>query len=274
MQASSNWRPPTGVLGTLVAAAQVRATASRPDRAALEARLAARPTRPPGFAAALRAGATMRVIAEIKRRSPSLGALAPDLDAGAQATAFAAGGAAAVSVLTEPDRFGGRLADLAAAAPAGLPMLRKDFIVDEIQVLEAAAHGASALLLIVAALPPSRLRALHAEAVGLGLDVLVEVHDADELDVALEADCPIVGVNTRDLRTLAIDPAVGEALVPRIPADRLAVFESGIAGAADVQRAARAGADAVLVGSALSQQADPAAAVAAMAQVPRGARAP
>jgi indole-3-glycerol phosphate synthase len=274
VQASRIWSPPTGVLGALVSAAHARAAAVRPDRTALEARLAARGQRPPDFAGALRAGGAVRVIAEIKRKSPSLGDLAPALDAGAQAAAFAAGGAAAVSVLTEPERFGGRLEDLAAAAPAGLPMLRKDFIVDEVQVLEAAAHGASAILLIVAALPPARLRELHAEAERFGLDVLVEVHDADELTVALEAGCPIVGVNTRDLRTLVIDPAVGDALVPRIPSDRIAVFESGIADRGGVERASRAGADAVLVGSALSQQADPAAAVAALADVPRGRRAP
>jgi indole-3-glycerol phosphate synthase len=259
-------------LGSLVTAAHRRAAEARGTVPALERRIAARTTRPPGFADALRAGDRVRVIAEIKRHSPSLGPLAPGLDAGAQASAFAAGGAAAVSVLTEPERFGGALEDLRTAAPAGLPMLRKDFIVDEVQVLEAAAFGASALLLIVAALPPARLIALQAEAHAVGLDVLVEVHDAGELAVALEAACPIIGVNTRDLRTLAIDPAVGEALVPRIPAGHVAVFESGIAAVADVVRAARAGADAVLVGSALSQAGDPAAAVAALASVPRGRR--
>jgi indole-3-glycerol phosphate synthase len=240
------------VLGELVEAAAVRVAAARSERESLLAALAARPAAP-SFAAALRAGTDVRVIAEVKRRSPSQGDLAPTMDAGLQATAFAAGGAAAVSVLTEPSRFGGRLADLASARGAGLPMLRKDFIVDEIQLLEAAVHGAAAVLLIARALPPSHLAELHAAAHALQLDVLVEVHDAAELDQVLHAGYPIVGVNNRNLETLVIDVTTGEQLIPRIPRDRIAVFESGIHGPDDVRRAAAAGADAVLVGTSLSR---------------------
>ncbi len=273
MQEHAVWTPPSGVLGTLVEAAATRAAAAAPARERLIERLAARPGRAPSFLGALRASSHLRVIAEIKRRSPSQGDLAPTLDAGVQARVFRDGGAAAVSVLTEPDRFGGALADLEAAGTASLPLLRKDFIVDEIQVLEAAAFGAAAVLLIARAMPPSRLAELDAEARALGLDTLVEVHDARELEQVLRADFPIIGVNTRNLETLYIDPAIGERLVPRIPPERIAVFESGIRSRADAERAVRVGADAVLVGTALSRQPDPATVVAEWSALPRGARA-
>jgi indole-3-glycerol phosphate synthase len=266
------WTPPTGVLGALVEAAEARAAAAEPDRARLSERLAAREGRPPSFVEALRATDRLRVIAEIKRRSPSQGDLAPTLDAGEQARAFARGGAAAISVLTEPERFGGALSDLPAAAVAGVPLLRKDFIVAPIQVLEAAAYGASAVLLIARALPPSRLADLHAEATALGLGTLVEVHDAAELEVALAAAYDVIGVNNRNLETLHIDPAIGEALVPRIPADRVAVYESGIRTLADAERAVRAGADAVLVGTTLSRTGDAAEMVRDLSNLSRGRR--
>lgn len=272
MQVPAQWTPPTGVLGELVTLSRARAAHAHEQRSRLVDAAAARAGQAPSFAAALRGGADVRVIAELKRRSPSQGDLAPQLDAGAQASAFARGGAAAISVLTEPTRFGGDLRDLPGARVGGIPMLRKDFIVDEIQLLEAAAYGASAVLLIVRALPPAALSDLHATATALGLDVLVEVHDAPELGVALDAAYPIVGVNNRNLETLAIDTATSQRLIPQIPADRIAVFESGIHTRADATLAADVGADALLVGSSISRQHDAAAAVAALCHIPRRPR--
>jgi indole-3-glycerol phosphate synthase len=257
-----------GVLGELVEAAGRRADALGPRLAELERRACdAGPV--PGFAAALR-GATVTVIAEVKRRSPSKGDIAPGLSAAEQAAAYAAGGAAALSILTEPVRFGGTDADLRAARLATrVPLLKKDFHVAPAQVFEARALGASALLLIARAVPPRVLRELAALAHQVGLETLVEIRDERELDAALDAGASVVGVNNRNLETLAIDLATGEALVPRIPADRPAVFESGVLGAAEVERAARAGADAVLVGSSVSAAGDPAAAVRALTGVAR-----
>lgn len=271
MQASGSWTPPTGVLGELVEAASQRAKLARQEECDLMSRLGSRLIGP-SFAQALRTGSDVRVIAEVKRRSPSQGDLAPSLDAGDQASAFAAGGAAAASILTEPTRFGGTLEDLDTARRSGIPLLRKDFIVDEIQLIEAAVYGASAVLLIARAMPPAQLESLHQAATALALDVLVEVHDDAELDVVLAAGYPIVGVNNRNLETLVIDVATGERLIPRIPADRVAVFESGIKSADDVQRAARAGADAVLVGTSLSRQGDAAAGVRSLTGIGRHAR--
>jgi indole-3-glycerol phosphate synthase len=215
------------------------------------------------------------VIAELKRSSPSKGAINTGLDAGGQAAAYAAGGAAALSVLTEPTRFGGRPEDVTAALTATarrVPVLRKDFLVDPLQLVEARALGASAALLIARALPPAELRAMEQAARDLGLETLVEVRDERELDAALAADARVIGVNNRDLESLVIDLATGERLVPRIPADCVAVFESGVNGPVEVDRAARAGADAVLVGSSVSAAADPAAAVGRLAAVPRVGR--
>lgn len=272
---STRWTPPTGTLAGLCASARERAAALGVRAAALE-RAASDRAAPPSFAGALRRE-TVAVIAEIKRASPSKGAIAPGLDAGVQAVAYAHGGAAALSVLTEPTRFGGAIGDLdsAAAGTGGaVPLLRKDFVVDRVQIVEARAHGASAVLLIARALDPATLGALAREAAALGLDVLAEVRDEWELDAALDAGAPVIGVNNRNLETLAIDLATGERLVPRVPADRIAVFESGIVGAGDVARAAAAGADAVLVGSSVSGAADPASAVAALTREPRRARGP
>ncbi len=262
---SARWTPPSGTLAALCASARAHVDAMRDVAHALEAAAAARAAGP-SFAGALR-GARVAVIAEMKRASPSKGAIATGLDAGTQAAAYEAGGAAALSVLTEPTRFGGSITDLDAAADAvagRIPLLRKDFIVDRLQIVEARAHGASAVLLIARALAPDELRALAGEAAALGLDVLAEVRDEWELEAALAADARVIGVNNRDLETLAIDLATGERLVPQIPADRIAVFESGIESAAEVARAAAAGADAVLVGSSVSQAADPRRAVAAL----------
>jgi indole-3-glycerol phosphate synthase len=213
----------------------------------------------------------------VKRSSPTKGVINAGIGAAAQAQAYASGGAAALSILTEPTRFGGSTADVqdaVAAVERRVPVLRKDFLVDAVQLVEARALGASAALLIARALSPDALRGMADAARDLGLETLVEVRDEWELDAALAAGAEVVGVNNRNLETLAIDLATGERLVPMIPADRVAVFESGILGVAEVLRAAAVGADAVLVGSALSAAADPASAVAALSRVARVGRGP
>jgi indole-3-glycerol phosphate synthase len=272
--APAAWAPPGGVLGALCDAARVYAAGLAGRRAELERQAAAAPA-PPPFAARLRQGTAVTVIAEVKRSSPSKGAINAGLDAGAQARAYAAGGAAALSILTEPTRFGGTPADVTAAIAATggrVPVIKKDFHVDPLQLVEARALGASAALLIARALAPAELRTMQAAAQDLGLETLVEVRDEHELDAALAAGAEVIGVNNRNLETLAIDLATGERIVPLIPADRVRVFESGVYTAAEVERAARAGADAVLVGSSVSAAADPATAVAALAAVPRVGR--
>lgn len=207
----------------------------------------------------------LAVIAEVKRKSPSKGALADIPDPAALAEAYAAGGAAAISVLTEERRFGGSLADLEAVrARVATPLLRKDFIVERYQLLEARAAGADLVLLIVAGLAPEVLVDLHAESLALGLTPLVEVHDEAETERAVEIGARLVGVNARNLKTLAVDPDTFGRLRPLLPAGVLAVAESGITGVADAQRYADEGADVVLVGEALVKDGDPARAVAAM----------
>jgi indole-3-glycerol phosphate synthase len=230
------------------------------DRLARRAEQA--PLRPRGFAAALRAAPAPAIIAELKRRSPSKGEIRADFDPVTCARAYADGGAAALSVLTDERFFGGQLEYLEkvrAAVP--LPLLRKDFVIDARQVDEARVAGADAVLLIAAALAPAELRALSARARALDLDALVEVHDEAELDVALEAGAALVGINNRDLRTFATDLAVTERLAPRIPRDVLVVAESGIFDPRDVARLARAGAHAFLVGESLMRQSDLASAL-------------
>ena len=235
--------------------------------------LDAPPTR--GFEAALRRERdVLGVIAEIKRRSPSKGDLAPDLDPAATAKAYEAGGARCVSVLTDSIYFGGSIDDLHAARDAvSIPVLRKDFTVDEVQVFETRALGADAILLIAAALPDdAHLTDLHALAVELGLSVVVETHDDDELARALRCGARIVGVNARDLGTFAEDLGVGEQLVARIPAEVVAVAESAIRSPADAQRMGMAGFDAVLVGEMLVRTGDPVAAVGVLASTSRKER--
>jgi indole-3-glycerol phosphate synthase len=218
----------------------------------------------PSFTGAL-GGERLAVIAELKRRSPSKGALDDSLNAAVRTRAYADGGASALSILTEPARFGGSLSDLREArAAVTIPLLRKDFVTDAVQILEARAYGASAVLLIARALAPARLRELAAAAVALGLTPLVEVRDEDELADAVDIAAAAVGVNNRNLETLVIEPEVGARLIPLVPADRIAVYESGVSSAADAERAAALGADAVLVGSALSLAADPAALIGAL----------
>lgn len=201
------------------------------------------------FGRALRGGDEVAVVAEFKRRAPSAGDLAPDADPSAVARAYADGGAAALSVLTDREWFGGSLDDLAAAREGGgLPVLRKDFVVDPVQLLEARSAGADAVLLIVRALEEARLPELLEAADELGMAALVEVHDAGELEAAVAAGAGIVGVNARDLDSFAVDLERSERLVARVPSERVAVAESGIRGASDVRRMGAAGADAVLVG--------------------------
>ncbi|KAJ1684210.1 hypothetical protein LUZ63_020503 [Rhynchospora breviuscula] len=211
----------------------------------------------------------MAVIAEVKRRSPSKGHLSEIADPAALASSYAAGGAAAISVLTEQRRFGGSLADLRtvrAAVPT--PLLRKDFVVSEYQLLEAREAGADLALLIVAALPGDELDRLHAAARELGLTVLVEVHDEAETERAVALGAELVGVNSRNLKTLEVHPETFARLAPAIPEDRVRVAESGVTGVADVETYAAAGADVCLVGEALVVGGDPEAAVRAMRAVP------
>jgi indole-3-glycerol phosphate synthase len=227
---------------------------------------------PADFAAALR-GRHVAVIAELKRSSPSKGVLAAGLDSQSRTRAYVEGGAAALSILTEPSRFGGSLADLRdARAAVSVPLLRKDFVTAEVQILEAKVYGASAVLLIARALSPMELSELAAAVVSQGLTPLIEIRDESELARAVAVKSAVIGVNNRNLETLEIDPAVGARLIPLIPPERVAVYESGIADVAGVERAAALGADAVLVGSVLSLAPDGVAAVRALAAVPRRAR--
>ncbi len=207
----------------------------------------------------------LSVIAEVKRRSPSKGHLAGIPDPAALASAYAAGGAAAISVLTEERRFGGSLGDLdAVRAAVSVPVLRKDFVVDDYQVWEARAHGADLILLIVAALPAGELDRLGQLATSLGMTCLVEGHDEAEVVTAVAAGARLVGVNARNLKTLDVDPETFARLAPLIPREVVTVAESGIAGPADAARCAALGADAVLVGEALVTGGDPQGAVAAL----------
>ncbi|HMD47100.1 MAG TPA: indole-3-glycerol-phosphate synthase [Acidimicrobiales bacterium] len=228
------------------------------------------------FADALAAAASsgLAVIAEVKRRSPSRPDLAPGLDPGEVAAAYAAGGATCLSVLTDAEFFGGSADDLAAARRAsGRPTLRKDFTVGPADVCDARLMGADAVLLIVAALDDAELSGLLAFTGRLGLDALVEVHDDAELDRALGAGATLVGVNQRDLATFAVDPDRAERLAGSIPAHVVSVAESGVGDAADAARLAAAGYQAVLVGEAVVTASDRAAAVAALAGHPVGPRA-
>ena len=216
------------------------------------------PPRP--FEDALRA-APPALIAEYKRSSPSAGAIA-DPDIASQARAYEEGGAAAISVLTEPTRFDGALADLRAVRLAvGLPMLRKDFLVHPAQVIESRAAGGDAVLLIAAALSELELKGMLAIAADLDLDALVEIHSEEDLAKALATDAPMIGVNARDLETLEVDVERALAMLPDVPSDRVAVLESGVSTREDVERAIDAGAEAVLVGEALMRSSDPGATI-------------
>jgi len=199
-----------------------------------------------------------RIIAECKRRSPSRGVLRADYDPVAIARGYEKAGAAAISVLTEPTFFDGALEHLHAVRNAvNIPLLRKDFVVSEYQLLEARAARADAVLLIVAALVPGELTALHTRALALGLDVLVEVHSADELSVAIDAGAQIVGVNNRNLRTLEIDVTASEVLAARMPPWMVTVSESGLKTAMDLIRLRQLGYDAFLIGERFMTTVDP-----------------
>jgi indole-3-glycerol phosphate synthase len=258
-------------LDQILTSARARLPDLRMRRDALERAAADRPA-PLSFSGALRRDA-LAVIAEVKRRSPSAGSIRDDLDPADRAERYARHGAAAISVLTDGPFFGGSLDDLrAAVARTSVPVLRKDFILDELQILEARAAGAAAVLLIVRALEPARLAALLATAVDAGLDALVEVHTRDELRRALDAGAVIVGVNSRDLDSFRVDTRAAWGILGAVPARCVAVAESGMASVDDVRFAASAGADAVLIGTALSASADPDSLLSDLVRVPRHGR--
>ena len=250
----------TTVLDRIVAAHRQTASEDGRDLDELLASASAGPP-PRPFAEALRRPG-MSVIAEIKRRSPSKGDLAADLDPAAVAQAYEAGGAACLSVLTDSEFFGGSALDLGAArAACELPVLRKDFTVDARDVADARLMGADAVLLIVAALDDGELARFLEVAAAVGLAALVEVHDYDELARALAAGASIIGVNQRDLRTFEVEPERAARLAAAMPSDAIRVAESGIGGRDDVVRLLDAGYDAVLVGESVVTAGDPGAAV-------------
>ena len=252
------------LLRTIVAATQ-RITAVRRERescAALERRAAQASPAGDRFEHALAVQGRVNVIAECKRRSPSKGVLMPEYDPAAIAAKYERGGAAAISVLTEPTFFDGSLEHLRAVrAAVSLPLLRKDFIVDEYQLLEARAAGADAILLIVAALDQAALVRLQARAADMGLAALVEVHDEDELARAIDAGARVVGVNNRNLRTLQVDVDASYRLAARIPRDVVAVSESGLQSRDDLERLSVAGYRAFLIGERFMTDPDPVAAI-------------
>lgn len=234
-----------------------------PD-ADLERRLAGLPPAR-DFTRALRRPGEVAVVAEVKKASPSAGLIRADFDPVAIARTYERHGAAAVSVLTDADYFQGSLAYLAAArAAVGVPVLRKDFVLDRYQLLEARAAGADAVLLIAECLPGDRLATLQRQATELGLHTLIELHDADQLPRVLDAGGPVIGINNRDLRTFTTRLEQTLELLPKIPADRTVVSESGVTSNADLVRLGRAGAAAVLVGESLMRSPDIGAALDAL----------
>jgi len=253
------------LLATIVAATRgiVEVREAREPLGVLRDRVEGQQPRPGHqFRAALERPDRLNVIAECKRRSPSKGVLRQEYDPVAIASGYAAAGAAAISVLTESTFFDGSLEHLRAVrAAVSIPVLRKDFVVSEYQVLEAKAAGADALLLIVAALTPQELRSLAAFAARWGLDTLVEVHNAEELSIALDAGAAIIGVNNRNLRTLTVDVAASETLIARMPNEVVAVSESGLRTSDDLLRLRQMGYRAFLVGERFMTAADPGAAL-------------
>jgi len=228
----------------------------RASQAELESRLSGRGEDRPFSEALVRPG--LSLIAEFKRRSPSAGDISASASVAEQVGAYERGGAAALSVLTDERHFGGSLEDLRAARETcDLPILRKDFIVDPYQLYEAAVNGADAVLLIVRALGDRELRAMYEEARGLDLDCLVEVHDAEELERALEMDADVIGINNRDLDEGSVDVSRTYELMPDVPAGKTVVAESGISSRTELEELERVGVDAVLIGGALMSAADP-----------------
>jgi indole-3-glycerol phosphate synthase len=245
------------MLQQILVDAERRAAEARPRAAEFEA--AAASTSPARRFAAALGDTGPSLIAEVKRRSPSRGSLAPDLDAAAHARRYQAAGAAAVSVLTDPDHFGGSLGDLIdVVAAVDIPVLRKDFLLDPAQIWESRAAGADAVLLIVAVLGGDGLTRMLETTAAAGIDALVEVHDCDEAALALYAGASLVGVNNRDLTTFAIDLDVAERLAPLLMGERVVtVAESGVSDAAGAGRMWALGYDAILVGEALVTAPDP-----------------
>jgi indole-3-glycerol phosphate synthase len=258
------------ILDRIVNETRQRLIKAPPNRRALEAAIDALPSPP------IDAGERLRrpgphIIAEVKRRSPSAGDIRLNVDPVALASVYAQAGASAVSILTEPTHFGGSLDDLRSASTAvSIPCLRKDFIVSDLQLLEARVAGASMALLIVAALSSEELKALITCCTSLGLLALVEAHTRDEIDRAVDAGAPLIGVNSRDLRDFSIDISRAEALRSAIPTGTLAVAESGIHSPDDLGRLSQAGYDIFLIGTCLMVADDPATTLSSF--LSRGAR--
>lgn len=271
MQVARSWTPPAGPLGRLSSASAERAVRSRAAKSFDEHFAEALSTSPPAnLLAAIASRTDVAVIAELKRSSPSKGAINTSLDAAHQVRAYVSGGATAISILTEPSEFGGSLEDLRVASALSLaPCIRKDFITDAVQLVEARLAGASAALLIARALPSELLGELVVMARTLGIEPIVEVRNEDELDDALSSGALLIGANNRNLETLELDPAVSVRLLPLVPVTHIAIYESGVQDRSDVERAAACGADAVLVGSSVSAAVDASVAVAALTQVTR-----
>jgi indole-3-glycerol phosphate synthase len=262
------WRPPQGVLAELVQAAREDCAQRRRSRPGVPAEAARLRRRPPRFRQALLGGKTFPLICEVKRASPSAGAIAQAADAPARALAYQRGGARCVSVLTEGRRFGGSLEDLVQVrAAVEVPLLRKDFVVDTYMVQEAALAGADAVLLIAGAVEPRLLLELAHSADALGLDVLLEILSPAEVEAAASLEATLVGVNARDLETLEVDTGRFARLAPALRAKgRTLVAESGIRSVADLEALARAGATAALVGESMMRAHDPEAAVRTLAE--------
>jgi indole-3-glycerol phosphate synthase len=255
-QGFSVWTPPTGTLGALTDEAVARAATLRARARELQSEAKGRPPAP-SFRDALRRR-DVGIIAEVKRSSPSKGIINAQLDLGDQVTAYEQGGAAAISILTEATRFGGSPDDLVRARSyTRLPLLKKDFHVDVVQIWEARALGASAALVIARAVAPSVLEDLVGAGRDVQLEIVVEVRDEAELARALNAGAEIIGINNRNLETLEIDPETAPRLLPKVPRGIVAIAESGVKTVADVEAAAGSGADAILVGSLLSAAKDP-----------------
>jgi indole-3-glycerol phosphate synthase len=245
-----------GILGEIVEKRLVTIEAAKQSRALSEVRNAAENAPDPiSLSDSINAKSGIALISEMKRSSPSAGSLDPNLDPAHRANLYCEAGAAAISVLTEQDYFSGSIDDLAKvttiAHPTDVPVLRKDFIVDEYQIHEARAAGADCILLIIAILDPSQYADLFALSNSLGMDVLVEVFDEPELEIAMKIDPSIVGINNRNLKTLETSLTVFETLAKRIPSDKIKVAESGMKNSQDVERMGHAGAKAVLVGESL-----------------------
>ncbi len=269
MPETQGFQPLPGILADIVRTKIAELEVLRLRTKELERAAATAPT-PRDFASALAVPAHVALISECKRRSPGAGEIRPGLDPTVLTRGYARAGAAALSVLTDRDYFGGSLADLASAkAATQIPVLRKDFTLDPLHVLEARAGGADAVLLIVRILSDRQLATLHAEAKDLGMAVLVEVHDRGELARALAIEPEIIGINNRDLATFRSDLSTTLELLEDVPDGVIVVSESGIRGADDVARLGDHGVDAVLVGETLLRAADPERAAREMASVPR-----